>query len=273
MTTRGDQILDRTLSKVGGKGLFVKELETALEEGRATSRCTRSKTCRWICPGLRARHARARGSARTPSSPTALPAPGRSAAGRQGRHLVLRRWVQLGALRPIWWSSRCAATSIRGCASSTRASTTPSCWPRPASSAWASRAHPRRLRERRDAALRRPGALGIEVRADNAGLLRAAGHADAPPTWLGGAGRARGVARHGRQLQHAAGGARQLARRPLWLRAALGHRPGRSRRCCAPRSRRPWSTTPAACPRRTRCAGAASAGPAATSPTPDPGAR
>jgi hydroxymethylbilane synthase len=35
MTTSGDQILDRTLSKVGGKGLFVKELEAALEEGRA----------------------------------------------------------------------------------------------------------------------------------------------------------------------------------------------------------------------------------------------
>ncbi len=35
MTTLGDQILDRTLSKVGGKGLFVKELETALEDGRA----------------------------------------------------------------------------------------------------------------------------------------------------------------------------------------------------------------------------------------------
>jgi hydroxymethylbilane synthase len=35
MTTRGDQILDVTLSKVGGKGLFVKELEVALEEGRA----------------------------------------------------------------------------------------------------------------------------------------------------------------------------------------------------------------------------------------------
>ncbi len=35
MTTRGDQILDRALSKVGGKGLFVKELETALEEGHA----------------------------------------------------------------------------------------------------------------------------------------------------------------------------------------------------------------------------------------------
>ena len=35
MSTKGDQILDRTLSKVGGKGLFVKELELALEEGRA----------------------------------------------------------------------------------------------------------------------------------------------------------------------------------------------------------------------------------------------
>jgi len=35
MTTRGDQILDRTLSKVGGKGLFVKELENAMLDGRA----------------------------------------------------------------------------------------------------------------------------------------------------------------------------------------------------------------------------------------------
>lgn len=35
MTTRGDKILDRPLAKVGGKGLFVKELETALLEGSA----------------------------------------------------------------------------------------------------------------------------------------------------------------------------------------------------------------------------------------------
>jgi hydroxymethylbilane synthase len=35
MTTRGDQILDRTLSKVGGKGLFVKELEVAMQNGEA----------------------------------------------------------------------------------------------------------------------------------------------------------------------------------------------------------------------------------------------
>ncbi|MDR0481292.1 MAG: hydroxymethylbilane synthase [Gallionellaceae bacterium] len=35
MTTQGDRILDVTLSKIGGKGLFVKELETALENGSA----------------------------------------------------------------------------------------------------------------------------------------------------------------------------------------------------------------------------------------------
>jgi hydroxymethylbilane synthase len=35
MTTRGDQILDKSLSKIGGKGLFIKELESALLDGRA----------------------------------------------------------------------------------------------------------------------------------------------------------------------------------------------------------------------------------------------
>lgn len=35
MTTRGDQILDRPLSQIGGKGLFLKELELAMQEGRA----------------------------------------------------------------------------------------------------------------------------------------------------------------------------------------------------------------------------------------------
>ena len=35
MKTTGDKILDRTLDKIGGKGLFVKELDRALLEGRS----------------------------------------------------------------------------------------------------------------------------------------------------------------------------------------------------------------------------------------------
>src|SRR5688572_16802445 len=35
MTTTGDRITDRALAEVGGQGLFIKELELALAEGRA----------------------------------------------------------------------------------------------------------------------------------------------------------------------------------------------------------------------------------------------
>jgi hydroxymethylbilane synthase len=35
LTTQGDRILDQPLSSIGGKGLFIKELEVAMDEGRA----------------------------------------------------------------------------------------------------------------------------------------------------------------------------------------------------------------------------------------------
>lgn len=35
LSTRGDEVLDRSLAEIGGKGLFLKELEVALAEGRA----------------------------------------------------------------------------------------------------------------------------------------------------------------------------------------------------------------------------------------------
>lgn len=35
MTTRGDRSLDLSLAEIGGKGLFIKELEVAMQEGRA----------------------------------------------------------------------------------------------------------------------------------------------------------------------------------------------------------------------------------------------
>ncbi len=35
MSTKGDKVLDRSLQKIGGKGLFIKELEVAMESGNA----------------------------------------------------------------------------------------------------------------------------------------------------------------------------------------------------------------------------------------------
>src|SRR5690349_24678883 len=35
MSTRGDQVLDRSLAAIGGKGLFLKELELAMQRGEA----------------------------------------------------------------------------------------------------------------------------------------------------------------------------------------------------------------------------------------------
>jgi hydroxymethylbilane synthase len=35
LSTRGDEILDRSLQKIGGKGLFIKELEVAMQRGEA----------------------------------------------------------------------------------------------------------------------------------------------------------------------------------------------------------------------------------------------
>ena len=35
LSTRGDEILDRSLQKIGGKGLFIKELEIAMQAGEA----------------------------------------------------------------------------------------------------------------------------------------------------------------------------------------------------------------------------------------------
>ena len=40
MSTRGDELQDRRLDQAGGKGLFVKELEAAMAEGRPISPCS-----------------------------------------------------------------------------------------------------------------------------------------------------------------------------------------------------------------------------------------
>jgi len=101
MTTRGDQILDRTLSKVGGKGLFVKELETALEEGRAHLAVHSLKDVPMDLPEGFALAAVL--DREDPRDAFVSPRYERLAELPRGARVgtsSLRRWVQLGALRP-----------------------------------------------------------------------------------------------------------------------------------------------------------------------------
>lgn len=51
MVTRGDKILDTPLAKIGGKGLFVKELEEALYDGRADIAVHSLKDVPMVLPG------------------------------------------------------------------------------------------------------------------------------------------------------------------------------------------------------------------------------
>ena len=101
MTTRGDQILDRSLSKVGGKGLFVKELEIALEEGRADLAVHSLKDVPMDLPAGFALAACWSAKTRAmPSSPTAYASLDELPQGAVVGTSSLRRVVLLRALRP-----------------------------------------------------------------------------------------------------------------------------------------------------------------------------
>ncbi len=50
MSTRGDDILDKSLAKIGGKGLFIKELETAMLEGKTDIAVHSMKDVPWDMP-------------------------------------------------------------------------------------------------------------------------------------------------------------------------------------------------------------------------------
>ena len=101
MTTQGDQIVDRSLSKVGGKGLFVKELEAALADGRAQLAVHSLKDVPMDLPGgfeLIAVLERedARDAFISPQHASAAELPAGACVGTSS----LRRLVQLRALRP-----------------------------------------------------------------------------------------------------------------------------------------------------------------------------
>ena len=101
MTTTGDQILDRALTKVGGKGLFVKELEAALEEGRADLAVHSLKDVPMDLPeGFALAAVLEREDPRDAFVSPRYAALRRPAAGRHVGTSSLRRVVQLRALRP-----------------------------------------------------------------------------------------------------------------------------------------------------------------------------
>lgn len=101
MTTRGDQILDRTLAKVGGKGLFVKELETALADGRADLAVHSLKDVPMDLPdGFALPAVLAREDARDAFVSSRHAALGELPAGAVVGTSSLRRVVQVRALRP-----------------------------------------------------------------------------------------------------------------------------------------------------------------------------
>ncbi len=138
MTTKGDQILDRTLSKVGGKGLFVKELEVALEEGRAHIAVHSLKDVPMDLPaGFALACVMEREDPRdafvSPRYASLAQLPQGAVVGASS----LRRQVLLHGAAPGFKNrARCVAicdTRLRG--SSTKASTMPLCWRQQASSA------------------------------------------------------------------------------------------------------------------------------------------
>ena len=225
MTTRGDQILDRTLSKVGGKGLFVKELEAALEEGRAHLAVHSLKDVPMdLPPGFELAAVLEREDPRdafvsnTCATLAALP------RGARVGTSSLRRVVQLGALRPDldvqplrgnldtrlrklddgeYDAIVLAAAGLKRLGLAARI-----------------RAH---FEPEQMLPCAGQGALGIEVRADAHALLEQLGRLTDRPTWL--------AVQAERAVSRALGGSCSvpLAAHATWagdvleLRAALGH--------------------------------------------------
>ncbi|MEO8299292.1 MAG: hydroxymethylbilane synthase [Burkholderiales bacterium] len=225
MTTRGDQILDRALSKVGGKGLFVKELEVALEEGRAQLAVHSLKDVPMVLPeGFTLAAVLVREDPRDAfvsnrhASLAALP------QGARVGTSSLRRVVQLKALRPDLdvqplrgnldtrlrklddgeYDAIILATAglLRlGLAARIRASIDPT--------------------EMLPAAGQ--GALGLEVRSDATALIEALAALGDAPTWL--------AVHAERAVSRALGGScsmplaayAQWQGGTLWLQALLGH--------------------------------------------------
>jgi hydroxymethylbilane synthase len=101
MSTRGDEILDRSLQKIGGKGLFIKELESAMQDDRADIAVHSMKDVPAEMPqGFRIGAVLARAN---PGDALVTPDGGGLASLKHGARIgssSLRRQAQLKAIRP-----------------------------------------------------------------------------------------------------------------------------------------------------------------------------
>ena len=225
MTTRGDQILDRSLSKVGGKGLFVKELEAALEAGQAQLAVHSLKDVPMDLPaGFELAAVLEREDPRDAFVSNHYPNLDALPQGAIVGTSSLRRVVQLGALRPDlnlqplrgnldtrlrkhddgeFDAIVLAAAGLKRLGLAARI-----------------RAH---FEPEQMLPCAGQGALGIEVRADAHALLEQLGRLTDRPTWL--------AVQAERSVSRALGGSCSvpLAAHATWagdvleLRAALGH--------------------------------------------------
>jgi len=101
LSTRGDEILDRSLQKVGGKGLFIKELENALADGRADLAVHSLKDVPVVMPeGFALTAVLARDEARDAWVSERFESPADLPAGAIVGTSSLRRQSQLQRLRP-----------------------------------------------------------------------------------------------------------------------------------------------------------------------------
>jgi hydroxymethylbilane synthase len=133
MTTKGDQILDRPLAEIGGKGLFIKELEVAMEEGRAHLAVHSMKDVPMVMPeGFVLAAISARENPRDAFVSNKYAGLDELPAGAVVGTSSLRREAILRAKYPQLVIKACAATSTPACASSMPAITTRSSSPPPA---------------------------------------------------------------------------------------------------------------------------------------------
>jgi hypothetical protein len=128
MVTRGDIILDQPLARIGGKGLFLKELERALlrDEADIAVHSMKDVPVEEV-PGLIVEVMLARANPYDAWLSRDGHASERAACGAS---------VSSARCAPIFRFWTCGATSIRGFESWTKASMTPLFWPAPDSNAW-----------------------------------------------------------------------------------------------------------------------------------------